>query len=518
MFSFYSRATAQKKSILIALILILFQLLTGCQDDSKTANKTSDNKSASEVVAVTVSDSVAEKTPQKPVTATIKKSSQQDYAKTEFKIIDFDQRNYNGTASLGLVFSVPLDETTALQKYLLVERRDGQRVDGAWVISNNGREAFFTNIEPETEYLVTVYGNLTAVNGQTLKQRFKKSLTTRAIESTVSFARTAGILPLSFSQGLPVYSINTDAVDIDFHRIDSDKITDFLNQWRGRSRASYYQLQQFSSNAQLVHTARFDLPVQKNKRQRVLLPVNNIAALKPAGVYLAVMKSAGKYDYRQSVSYFTRSDIGVHVRRYPGKLRVYVRSLKTGEALANIKVALLDSDNKPIFEKYSNKLGIIQFSGGLQKARVILARMDNQITLLNLNSPALDLSEFNVGERQQYQNEAFFYSPRDIYRPGETVDISLLLRNYDGQPIPDIPLKAVIKRQDGQIMEQFTWQAQYPGYYYYQYQLGREVKTGQWKIEIELPDQAAKKGSSVRHWTFSVEDFLPERLKLENLM
>ena len=514
MFSFYSRVSAQRKTILMVIILILFQSLMGCQDKAKAENKTSDNKSSARVVAETMSETVSKKTSHKPAAAVKKKSLQQDYAKTEFKIIDFDQRSYDGSASLGLVFSVPLDETTALQKYLLVERRDGQRVDGAWVVSNNGREAFFTNIEPETDYLVTVYGNLTAVNGQTLKQRFKKSLTTRAIESTVSFAQTAGILPLSFSQGLPVYSINTDAVDIDFHRIDSDKITDFLNQWRGRSRASYYQLQQFSSDGQLVHTARFDLPVQKNKRQRVLLPVNNIAALKPAGVYLAVMKSAGKYSYRQSVSYFTRSDIGVHVRRYPGKLRVYIRSLKTGEALANVKVSLLDVDNKPMLEKYSDKQGMIQFSGELQKARVILARMDNQISLLNLNSPALDLSEFNVGQRQQYQNEAFFYSPRDIYRPGDSVDISLLLRNYDGQPIPDIPLNAVIKRQDGQIMAQFVWQAQYPGYYY-QYQLGSEVKTGQWKIEIELPDQAVKKGTSVRHWSFSVEDFLPERLKLE---
>jgi uncharacterized protein YfaS (alpha-2-macroglobulin family) len=393
----------------------------------------------------------------------------------------------------------------------VLERKNGERVDGAWILSENAKELYFKNIEPETDYLLTVYANMQASNQQNLGQQFKQSIKTRAIEASVSFAHNGGILPLSQSIGIPVYSINVPEVDVEFHRIKDDKISSFLEQWRG-GKQGYYRLQKLADLAELVHSARFEFQIEKNKRERAILPIKHIQSLEPAGVYLAVMKAPGNYEYRQAVTYFVRSDIGVHVRRYPGSMNVFTRSLLTGDVLGQVKLSVLTHEGELLTSTTTNEHGFANLDKSLNKAQLLLAQKGQQLSLVNLTSPALDLSEFEIGKRIGFKNETFFYGPRDIYRPGEEVDISMLLRNFDGRAVPGIPLNAKIKRPDGQIVKRFTWKPDKLGYYYHRFQLSKSARTGRWQVEVKLP--AEKDNKAARTWSFLVEDFLPERMKL----
>ncbi|MCW8928621.1 MAG: alpha-2-macroglobulin family protein [Gammaproteobacteria bacterium] len=489
-----------KANNLIFLILSIF-FLVACEDESKKAKS---NELANDVQSLT---SVNYGSNQNS-SSKFKSEPIHDYSKSTFKILDFSERDYKGVSSLGIVLSVPLEPKKDFQKYFVLEKRDGGRVDGAWILSKNGKELFFKNIEPEKEYLLTVYANLKASNDQELGERYKNTITTRAIESSVSFAHDGGILPLTHSKGLPVYSTNIKQVDIEFHRVNPDKMMSFLKSWRGGKQGAY-RLDKYTENSDLVYSARFDLPIEKNKRERVILSIDHIDTLKHAGIYMAVMKVPGQYDYRQAVTYFIRSDIGIHVRRYPGKLDIYTRSLVTGAAMENVKVSLLDENSQLLTSNASDKSGIVSFSTNLKKSHLILSQKGTQMSIVRLNSPALDLSEYNLGTRPAFENEAFIYAPRDLYRPGERVEFSMLLRNSDGQLIPDIPLQATVKQEDGQVVEQFTWRAQELGYYYHKYDLAKNAKTGLWHIEVKLPGD-----DTPRKWTFLVEDFLPERMKL----
>jgi uncharacterized protein YfaS (alpha-2-macroglobulin family) len=486
------------------VIILWMMVLTACGNDDRHNNKPV--KGYNEVSLLSKIGVISNNSQ----LLTAQQSVSLDYSQTSFEILDFSERDYKGVASLGIVLSVPLDAASEFQQYFILERRDGERVDGGWILSTNGKELFFKNIEPETDYLLTVYANITAVNGKILGQRYQNNLTTKAIKSSVTFAHDGGILPLSHAKGLPVYSVNIEQVDIEFHRIQSDKILAFLDAWRG-GKQSTYLLKQYAKKSQFVYAARFELPIEKNKRERVMLPISHIDALKPAGIYMAVMKVAGQYDYRQAVTYFIRSDIGVHVRRYVGTLDVYLRSLVTADSITNTQVSLLDNNSQILTQAMTDKTGLVSFTDvqQLAKARLILAQNDQQISIVKLNSPALDLSEFNVGTRKFHQNEAFIYAPRDLYRPSEQVELSVLVRNYDGQLMPNIPLKAVIKQQDGQVVERFTWYPKKLGYYYHAYQLATNATTGRWHIEVTLPGN-----ESAHKWYFSVEDFLPERMKL----
>src|SRR4029079_1512639 len=78
-------------------------------------------------------------------------------------------------------------------------------------------------------------------------------------------------------------------------------------------------------------------------------------------------------------------------------------------------------------------------------ARVVLARKDKQVSLVTMREPALDLSEYDIVGERSTPARLFAYSGRNLYRPGESLDVSVLARDADGRPVPVQPIQAVLK-------------------------------------------------------------------------
>jgi uncharacterized protein YfaS (alpha-2-macroglobulin family) len=87
-----------------------------------------------------------------------------------------------------------------------------------------------------------------------------------------------------------------------------------------------------------------------------------------------------------------------------------------------------------------------------KEAALLLARKDGQTTLLDLKLPALDLAEFSIAGAPGFSKQLFMFGPRDLYRPGETVILNALLRDSDGKPLPEQPVKLEVVQPDGQVI------------------------------------------------------------------
>ncbi|MEW5755343.1 MAG: alpha-2-macroglobulin [Pseudomonadota bacterium] len=433
--------------------------------------------------------------------------ARQQYAKMAFQVVDVSEVSYESGPAIGVTFSVPLAPDQPFDQYLNVSKKDGPRVEGGWILSESGTTAYFTNIEPVTTYSVTVYRGIAAVTGKQLKDTYEESLTTRHLQSHVAFASSGFVLPLDTSKGLPLYTININAVDVDFHRVEPEKIPQFLQSWGGR-RGDVWSLQQYQSMMNLAHSGRFDLAAPKNKRHRTNLPVKDIRALRQPGLYVAVMKPAGSYPESYQVTYFVVSDIGLHARFYPERLDVFTHSLDKAAPIGGVKLSLLDVNGKVIGESRSTPAGQGTLLQPPAEARMLLAQKDERIALLDLTAPALDLSAFDLGKRPQRATEAFVYSPRDLYRPGETVDFNVLLRDGDGQLAGNPPLRAVLTGADEKEAENTTLHGDELGYYHHEFTLSSNAATGKWWLRLYIGSQV------VGEYPFKVEEFLPERMKL----
>ncbi|WP_235263625.1 MG2 domain-containing protein, partial [Nitrincola sp. A-D6] len=405
-------------------------------------------------------------------------------------------------------FSAPLDPDQRFDSLLTLANAQGERLEGGWILSDNLQELRRQPIEPERTFSLQISADIRSVADVPLGKGESHQLTTRAQPPSLGFASRGSLLPMRLADGLPVIAVNVDKVDVEFFRLRPERLHSFLSEWNRQSAMDLWQLEAMPTNAQLVHTAQFALNPPANTRERLMLPLDDIAALAEPGVFVAVMRPSGTFEYSLPVTVFSRSDIGLSVRRSATGLDAFVQSLDEGLPLAEVRLELLDAKGLTLAEGRSDSDGHVRLPTH-KDARLLLATRERATTLLRLQDAALDLAEFAVSGPQAEALNLFAFGPRDLYRPGETVPVNALLRDADGHAQPPQPIPTRILRPDGEVVRSFVWQAGDEGLYQYSYPLSESAQTGRWRMQMDLG------GQTPAVYEFLVEDFLPERLALE---
>jgi len=81
---------------------------------------------------------------------------------------------------------------------------------------------------------------------------------------------------------------------------------------------------------------------------------------------------------------------------------------------------------------------------------MLIADGKGDYAFLSLKGPAFDLTDRGVAGRAVTANlDAFVYAERGVYRSGETVHLTTLLRDSLGAAVTGVPMTLVIERPDG---------------------------------------------------------------------
>ncbi|WP_396019107.1 alpha2-macroglobulin, partial [Escherichia coli] len=488
-----------KKLRVAACMLML--ALAGCDnnDNAPTAVK---KDAPSEVTKAASSENASSA----KLSAPERQKLAQQSAGKALTLLDLSEVQLDGAATLVLTFSIPLDPDQDFSRVIHVVDKKSGKVDGAWELSDNLKELRLRHLEPKRDLIVTIGKEVKALNNATFSKDYEKTITTRDIQPSVGFASRGSLLPGKVVEGLPVMALNVNNVDVNFFRVKPESLPAFISQWEYRNSLANWQSDKLLQMADLVYTGRFDLNPARNTREKLLLPLGDIKPLQQAGVYLAVMNQAGRYDYSNPATLFTLSDIGVSAHRYHNRLDIFTQSLENGAAQQGIEVSLLNEKGQTLTQATSDAQGHVQLEND-KNAALLLARKDGQTTLLDLKLPALDLAEFNIAGAPGYSKQFFMFGPRDLYRPGETVILNGLLRDADGKALPNQPIKLDVIKPDGQVLRSVVSQPE-NGLYHFTWPLDSNAATGMWHIRANTGD------NQYRMWDFHVEDFMPERMAL----
>ncbi|MBF0369727.1 MAG: alpha-2-macroglobulin family protein [Magnetococcales bacterium] len=429
------------------------------------------------------------------------------------RVVEFKERALDGKSALSLLFSSPLSVKGDADAYITVDQGEGKPVDGAWVLGENRRRLYFPHVLPETSYRVQVVAGLTGENGVRLGVPFVDQLKTRSMDPAFGFASRGAVLPARLSNGLPIMTVNVPEVDVQFLRVKSDKLGAFLNQfyWTSQGRHWDTALDPMHVFTESVRLVRFETKAQANTRTITHLPVEDIPELKQPGLYIAVMSRPNRFG-KYITSHFFISDIGLHLRTYAEGISLHAASLETGQPLSGVDVEILDSKGKLLEKGITDQEGGLKLGAHSKNNQVLVARQGAHLSFLSFREPALDLSAYEISGRPQLSREAFIYGPRDLYRPGEEIDFSVLLRDGDGRAVASQPLTAVLKKPGGKVAARKILPPQGLGYYRWQSILPEDAPTGKWELTVQV-DPGAK--SPLSKFRFHVEEFLPERMKLE---
>lgn len=426
-----------------------------------------------------------------------------------------------------------------------VDVRGGKLVPSAWVVGDNPRILYLPNVKPNNRYVVLVKPGLKDASGRVIDHEQRYSVATAAITPAYYFASNGMVLPAGENGGLPVITVNVPEVDVQFLKVKRDQMPRFLDMVLNNSRkktvdpdsgeeeeapiwntpydqrhhelhgvVNNWELDPLHNMADSVYQARFVTEKQANKQSVTFVPVEDIKELREPGIYIAVMSQPGRFGYDHQTTYFYVSDLGLSMHVFQKGATALVSSLTSGKPVGDVTVSWLDAAGKVLAQKVTDGDGRADFDHQPDKARLLLAEHGNEMSVLALKEPALDLSEYEIGGDLYKPVRLFAYSGRDLYRPGERFNLAVLARDADGQPVAPQPVQAILRRPDGknQLVAMLKPDARVPGYFQQRIEIPMDAPTGVWTVEMRS-DPADRNAGTI--YRFNVEEFLPERMKLE---
>ena len=487
-------------------------------------------------------------------------SSAEIGAESAFAFTECKARLFDGSPAIAVVFTQPLNPKQDFGALLTASEGDAPKAkdDGSktppadasfkplaarWVLADNPRVLYLPYVTPDRSYRVALKAAIASRGGATLATPQSCEAVSEAMPQSYYFASKGLVLPAGQNGGLPIVTVNTPEVDVQFLRIKPASLPAFLEQVGGRRERPanagedgcegdcYYDgysdnqrklkgtvggwvLDELRAMSDSVYMTRFTTDARANRRNVSFLPVEGIKELQEPGIYVAVMNTPGRFGWDYQVTHYYVTDIGLHLRRHAAQLDVFTTSLKSGKAQSGIELSLVDEAGKVLAQTQTDGEGHAFFTGNSDKARAVLARKGNEMSVLSLRDAALDLTEFEATGHASRNNKLFIYAGRDLYRPGEVFQLSLLARDADGKPLPKpLSVTITVKKPDGsKLVEQLVQPGKVgTGYHQQAITLPADAPTGGWTVQARI-DPAAKTPDA--QWAFKVEKFLPERMKL----
>ena len=257
------------------------------------------------------------------------------------------------------------------------------------------------------------------------------------------------------------------------------------------------------------------------------------------GIYIVSAKS--KETYYPQIQWLVISDIGISAYFGREEIRVQTRSLSSAKPLSNHKVSVIAKNNTILSEAYTGEDGFVSFSKGVfedidgNEAIAIKAEaIDKKLQLsnttnvgkppvnnvidfniLDLSGPSFDLSDRGVGGREVKQElDALVYTERGLYRAGEKVHITAIIKNNLLKTQYNLPITIRLIRPDGEISLSRTISSGTEGAIYYPYQTASNAISGKWFVEAYLDKNKSPIGKS----SFEIRDFVPPKVDINVLV
>src|SRR5262249_37813810 len=251
-------------------------------------------------------------------------------------------------------------------------------------------------------------------------------------------------------------------------------------------------------------------------------PVGDAIGNVAPGVYVMVAKPAGgggnEYD-QLATQWFIVSDLGLTAFSGNDGVHAFVNSLETTQPRAATEVRLLSRSNEILATKRTDDSGHVQFEVGLTRgegalapALLIATDASGDYAFLSLKAPAFDLTDRGVSGRTVPAGlDAFVYAERGVYRSGETVHVTALLRDPQGVAALGVPLTLVVERPDGVEYRRGVIADQGVGGHALDVPLVASSPTGTWRVRAFTDPKRPPVGET----TFMVEDYVPDRLEFD---
>jgi alpha-2-macroglobulin len=434
-----------------------------------------------------------------------------------FRMVDYKTESEAATPRLCLQFSEPLSRAqTDFTKYVSIDGKDPQTV----TVENE--QLCVEGLTHGERYEVQLRAGLPSDVEESLQKNIEIAVYVPDRKPFVRFSGKAYVLPSRGQQGIPLVTVNTSKVEVDVYRIGDRSLVAALQGGDFQRQLSSYEVENIKSRTgERVFNGTMDVPQKLNEDVTTALPVTDAVGVLKPGVYVMIAKPTQKKreDYNsEATQWFIVSDLGLTAFSGDDGVHAFVRSLAAATPSAGVNVKLVARNNEVLGTAKADANGYAKFEagltrgeGGLQPALLVAENDTGEYAFLDLTTGAFDLTDRGVkGREAPGPLDGFLYTERGVYRPGEEVHITGLVRDKAGKAA-NLPVTLIVTRPDGVEYRRYTLSDQGLGGRELNLQLAASSMTGTWRAKLHAdPDSDA-----ITQVSFLVEDFVPERLDLK---
>ena len=393
-----------------------------------------------------------------------------------------------------------------------------------------GKDLCLGGLQHGGSYSVRLKAGLPGADGTALPKDVTVAVRVPDRDPQLSFDKGKTLLPYAKGVGLPVRSVNVDRAHVALYRLSERALADQLAaDWYGLA-LNGYNLDQMVAHASKLYEGSLDIAVQRNRMVTTAIPIDEVVRTLTPGVYVAVASAdaaRADRDDEKATQWFTVSDIGLTVVKTQAEALVVARSLGSAEPLRDVELRLISRGNEVLAKLRTDAEGRAVLAGALLRGEngdapslVTATDAAGGFTAVRLDTPALDLSDLDIGGRAPPAvNDAYLWTDRGVYRPGETIHLGALLRDRSARLVDPrlaggVPLTIHIVRPDGIEIDSKPLALPTSGGGTIDVALAGNSVSGTWRLwaGIGASGQGSTEKGKVGEVSVSVQDFVPPRL------
>jgi uncharacterized protein YfaS (alpha-2-macroglobulin family) len=385
--------------------------------------------------------------------------------------------------------------------------------------------------EPGTAFRLTIKQGLESLLGGRTQNQYDADIIVGNVAPSFGFASKSGVyMLLSGQRGIEIKTINLPKVNVRVSQIFQNNLVFFLDQGRSYD----YDYDYYDDEEGFSGSYRRKFRYNTGNYGRVLsndsISVKNIVNqevttlfdLKPfmntgyKGFYLVEIANPVQA-WRSTSKLISVSNIGLIVKKSATEIVVFATSLETNEPISGALINVISTDNQVIASQKTDGDGAATFSNfeELRKGfmpKLITAELESDFNFINLADYRVETSRYDVDGKYDVANvyDAFMYGDRNIYRPGEKIYLSGIVRNLTHDLTAQLPVKMKVFSPQGTMLRESQHTLNEQGSFETNYQTSLTSQTGSFRFELYTGNNLYLSSYGV-----SVEDFVPDRLKVK---
>ena len=415
-----------------------------------------------------------------------------------------------GDTSVAVRFNMPINASD-VKRHLTVIRRatvnSPQAVLPVEIKTEYCYAVLEGKFEPNLVYEVSVSKDLTSKTGEIMSSDYKSTVQVKDLPSTFDFAEQGEILSPSGSLNAAVKVMNLDKINVKVYKIFKNNLVYYL-----RYRNTYDYGQEIFNSEHRIKGGEINREVMEyiNFEKMNNEPYKGI-------FYVEVSDPKSYWNRKGKIVRCT--DIGLFARESGKDLIVKAVSINSLNPVESASLKLYSTSNQVMKEIKTDAEGRAVFanwrSGNTYNFSpyMLLAERGEDFSYITFGDTTLNNYSFDTGgESLPERIRAFVTSDRGLYRPGEKVNITAILRNPDNTPSSGIIAEAVITGPSGQHVTALRKETNREGMEVFSHGFPLSAQTGEYSVAVRIPAGDTYEAGRA---SFKIEEFIPDKLTVK---